>query len=97
MGIFESYKKRHAFTAENCRRKQDKMVRDRYERKIEDISARINYVIENSNDEHAVIYCVRNHDREMYDRISDYFSERGFKTIITVIPTLDNEYIIISW
>ena len=54
MGLYKKWKERNAFNAENCRRKQNKMENDRYEKKIEDIRARIDYVVSNCSDEHAV-------------------------------------------
>lgn len=97
MKIVENYKKKHEFNAENCRRKQQRVKDENYLRKLEDIRARIDFVVNNSNDEHAVIYCIKPADIEMYARIADYFYEKGFYTVKTKIEGLENEYLIISW
>lgn len=97
MKIIERYKKLHEFNAENCRRKQQLRKDEKFVRKIKDIRARIDFVVSNSNDEHAVIYCVDDDDRDMYVKIGEYFEEKGFISIITNIEGLDNEYLIISW
>lgn len=97
MGLYKKWKERNAFNAENCRRKQHKMENDRYEKKVEDIRARIDYVVSNCSDEHAVIYCVKNNEREMYEHIQDYFYNLGFTAVIEEIKGLNNEYLIVSW
>lgn len=97
MGFYQKWKERNAFNAENCRRKQNKIEESQYEKKIGDIRGRIEYVVGNSTDEHAVIYCVRPNDKEMYEHIKDYFYGLGFVAVITPIDGLDNEYLIISW
>lgn len=97
MELLKKYKERHAFNAENCRKKQQKVFDERYIKKIEDIRGRIDYVVENSTDEHAVIYCINPMDRYMYERISDYFYSLGFITVITKIQGLSDEWLIISW
>lgn len=97
MGIYKKWKERNAFNAENCRRKQQKVLNENYTKKVEDIQARIDYVVNNSTEEHAVIYCVNQLDRDMYVKISDYFYSLGFVTVITPIQGLQDEYLIISW
>lgn len=67
MKIIDNYKKKHEFNAENCRRKQQRVKDENYLRKLNDIQARIDFVVSNSNDEHAVIYCIKPYDTEMYD------------------------------
>ena len=95
--IIRKYKDEHEFNAVNCRRKQQRMNDSRYRMKVEDIEARINYVVSRSNDEHTVIYSVKDHDMEMYGRISDHFREKGFKTAITGIDGFDGKYLVIEW
>jgi len=95
--IIEKYKEKHEFNAVNCRRKQKRMEDSRYRMKVDDIEARINFVVSNSNDEHTVIYSVNEHDKEMYGRIADHFRENGFKTAITGIDGFDGTYIVIGW
>lgn len=97
MKLIERYKKLHEFSAENCRRKQQLRKDEKFVSKVEDIKARIEFVVLNSNDEHAVIYCVKTEDIDMYAKIADYFCEKGFYTVKTKIEGLDNEYLIISW
>ena len=95
--IIEKYKKEHEFNAENCRRKQQRMEDSRYKMKVDDIEARINFVVSNSNDEHTVIYSVNEHDKEMYGRIEDHFIEKGFNAAITRIDGFDGKYLVIEW
>jgi hypothetical protein len=95
--IIEKYKKEHEFNAENCRRKQQRMDESRYRMKVEDIEARINYVVSSSKDEHTVIYSVKEHDKEMYGRIADHFIGKGFKAAITGIDGFDGKYLVIEW
>ena len=97
MKIIDNYKKKHEFNAENCRLKQQRVKDENYLKKLEEIQARIDFVVNNSNDEHAVIYCIKPYDKEMYDRLADYFYGKGFYTVKTKIEGLENEYLIISW
>jgi len=95
--LFEKYRKKHEFSAENCRRKQNLIQNDKYLRKVEEICARIDFVVSNSTDEHAVIYRIRKEQQEIYDRIANYFCNRGFLVVKTHIDELQDEYLIISW
>jgi len=97
MGFYKKWKEKHAFNAENCRKKQQKFFDENFIRKMEDIRGRIDYVVSNSIEEHAVIYCVNPLDRELYVRISDYFYNLGFFTIITNIEALQDDSLIIRW
>lgn len=97
MRILENFKKKREFNADNCRRKQQKRKDEDFVRKIDDIKGRIEFVINNSNDEHAVIYCIRDYEKELFERVQQYFNERNFYTTIITVEGLDNEYIIISW
>lgn len=97
MKIFNKIKKLHEFNAENCRRKQNSAIHDNYIRKIDDITARIKFVVESSNDEHTVIYNIKPYERDMYDDIANYFYNRGFKVTITKIDGFENEFLIINW
>ena len=95
--IIGKYKEEHEFNAGNCRRKQQRMEDSRYRMKVEDIEARINYVVSSSKDEHTVIYSVKEHDKEMYGRITDHFIGKGFKAAITGIDGFDGKYLVIEW
>lgn len=97
MKLLKKYKERHAFNADNCRKKQQRIQDEDYLRKIEDIQGRIDFVINNSNDEHAVIYHVKPCEIDLYDRVIEFFYSKGFYTVKTKIEGLDDEYLIISW
>jgi len=96
--FLENYKKSRVFNAENCLRKQVRVDQQNFEKKVEDITSRINYVVESTTSEHTVIYQVHDYERKLYDKIEEHFTNLGFLVIRLTIPELGNdEYMIISW
>ena len=94
----QDHKNLKKFNAVNCLRKQKNVDKQNLDKRIEEIIGRINYVVESTTEEHTVIYQVHDYERDMYDRIDEYFKNLGFKVIFISIPELNNEqYMIISW
>jgi len=102
-------KRRKEFNAENCLRKQwnleqyllkkqmDEAKRE-LNAKIDEIKNRIIYVIEQSPDQHKVIFQVHENERELYGNVKTYFSNLGFKVVLITIEDLGtDELMIISW
>ena len=95
---FKNYQKSKEFNAENCLRKQVRVDQQNFEKRVEDITARIKYVVDSTTSEHTVIYQVHDYERKLYDRIEEHFTNLGFLVIRLTIPELGNdEYMIISW
>lgn len=94
----KNYQKSREFNAANCLGKQVKIDQENFEKRVEDITMRIKYVVESTTEEHAVIYQVHDYERKMYDQIEEHFTKLGFLVIRLTIPELGNdEYMIISW
>lgn len=101
--------KRREFNAENCLKKQcnleQYLLKKRIEEekrelnaKIDEIKNRISYVIEQSPDQHKVIFQVHEKERELYGDVKTYFSNLGFKVVLVTIEDLgSDELMIISW
>ena len=95
---FKNYQKSKEFNAENCLRKQVRVDQQNFEKRVEDITARIKYVVDSTTSEHTVIYQVHDYERKLYDQIEEHFTNLGFLVIRLTIPELGNdEYMIISW
>jgi len=103
------FKRRKEFNAENCLRKQwdleqyllkkqkEEEKRELNE-KIDEIKNRISYVIDQSPDQHNVIFQVHENERELYSKVKTYFSNLGFKVVLITIEDLgSDELMIISW
>ena len=94
----KNYRNGKKFNAENCLKKQINIERLSFEHKIDEIVGRINYVVNTTTEEHAVIYQIHDYEIKMWNKISEYFEGLGFQVIIMDIPELNNDrYIIISW
>jgi len=102
-------KRRHEFNAENCMRKQYNLERyllkkkeeeenRELEAKIEEIKNRISYVIDQSPDQHKVIFQVHEKEKDLYNNVKTYFSNLGFKVVLITVEDLGtDELMIISW
>lgn len=102
-------KRRKEFNAENCLRKQCNLeqcimkkqmeeAKRELNAKIDEIKNRIRYVIEQSPDQHKVIFQVHENEMELYENVKTYFSNLGFKVVLITIEDLGtDELMIISW
>lgn len=102
-------KRKREFNAENCLQKQwdleQHLLRKQLEEKkrelnekIDEIKNRISYVIDQSPDQHKVIFQVHENERELYSNVKSYFSNLGFKVVLITIEDLgSDELMIISW
>ena len=87
-----------SFNDENCFKHQVAVENRRLSDRIEEITARINFVVSTTTSEHTVIYRVPEHDKKMFSLIKEYFMNLGFSVISLNIEDLGNEeYMIISW
>ncbi len=91
-------KKSKEFNAENCKRKQQLNENKLFNDKVEEIEARINYVVTTTTTEHTVIYKIHETQKKLFYDVETYFQNLGFRTIRVTIPQLENEeFLIISW
>ena len=94
----QNLKARKQFNANNCLRQQNYIDKQNLLKRIDDIQARIKYVVESTTEEHAVIYQIHEYERPMWSEIDEHFTNLGFKLIYKTIEELNNdEYVIISW
>lgn len=102
-------RRKREFNAENCMRKQynleqyllkkkEEEENRRLDAKIEEIKNRISYVIDQSPDQHKVIFQVHEKERDLYNNVKTYFSNLGFKVVLITVEDLGtDELMIISW
>ncbi len=91
-------KKSKEFNAENCLRKQQLTENKLFNDKVEEIEARINYVVTTTTTEHTVIYKIHETQKKLFYDVETYFQNLVFRTIRVTIPQLENEeFLIISW
>lgn len=95
--LYNRIKERCAFNALNCQKKQAYNSNVKLQRKIEEITGRIKYVVESSLDEHCVVYTIHSYDKELFPLIRDHFTNLGFQVTEFQVPSHPDEFYLISW
>ena len=104
----ESWKQSKRFTAQNCINRQEELRRREERRQIEEdqrnldamideIQNRIHFVISQSFNQRTVIFQVNAGQKEMFNKVKDYFVGNGFNAFFQQLEELPVEVLVISW